>query len=92
MLRWVSTAPLDTPVVPPVYCRKAMSSWPSATGSRFSYLPLLSASVRPIDSGSEYSGTCFLTCRSAKFTSADFGKPSRSPTPVTITVSMPVAA
>ena len=24
-LRWVSIAPLATPVVPPVYCRKAMS-------------------------------------------------------------------
>ena len=26
MLRWVSIAPLETPVVPPVYCRKARSS------------------------------------------------------------------
>ncbi|MCY1534406.1 hypothetical protein D9M68_697760 [compost metagenome] len=26
MLRWVSTAPLERPVVPPVYCRNAMSS------------------------------------------------------------------
>jgi hypothetical protein len=25
-LRWLSIAPLETPVVPPVYCRKAMSS------------------------------------------------------------------
>ena len=25
MLPWVSMAPLETPVVPPVYCRKAMS-------------------------------------------------------------------
>ena len=28
MLRWVSIAPLATPVVPPVYCRNAMSSGP----------------------------------------------------------------
>ena len=35
-LRCVSTAPFDTPVVPPVYCRNAMSSWPSSTRSRFS--------------------------------------------------------
>ncbi len=28
MLRWVSMAALATPVVPPVYCRKAMSSGP----------------------------------------------------------------
>ena len=33
-LPWVSIAPLDTPVVPPVYCRKAMSSWPSGGGAR----------------------------------------------------------
>ena len=26
MLRWVSIAPFATPVVPPVYCRNAMSS------------------------------------------------------------------
>ncbi|MCY1218118.1 hypothetical protein D9M72_300530 [compost metagenome] len=26
MLRWVSTAPFDRPVVPPVYCRKAIES------------------------------------------------------------------
>ncbi len=31
MLRWVSIAPLATPVVPPVYCRKAMSSGPMST-------------------------------------------------------------
>ena len=91
MLRWVSTAPFDTPVVPPVYCRNAMSSWPSGTGSRFSNLPLLSASLKPIAPGSEYSGTCFLTWRSTKFTSGPFGNPSRSPMPVTITVSTPVS-
>ena len=32
MLRWVRTAPLDRPVVPPVYCRKAMSSMPWGVG------------------------------------------------------------
>ena len=32
MLRCVSIAPLATPVVPPVYCRKATSSGPTSTG------------------------------------------------------------
>ena len=27
ILPWVSMAPLATPVVPPVYCKNAMSSW-----------------------------------------------------------------
>ena len=92
MLRCVSTAPFDTPVVPPVYCRNAMSSCVSCTGARFSYRPLLIASANRIASGSEYSGTCLRTCRSTKFAIADFGKPSMSPAPVTITVSTSVAA
>ena len=90
-LRWVSIAPFDTPVVPPVYCRNAMSSWPSGTGTRFSNLPLPSASTKPTAPGSEYSGTCFFTWRSTKFASRPFGNPSRSPMPVTITVSTPVS-
>ncbi len=43
MFRCRSIAPLDTPVVPPVYCRKAMSSWPTAKG--FMVFPAPSAST-----------------------------------------------
>ncbi len=43
MLRWVSMAPLATPVVPPVYCRKAMSSWPICTGFSVALRPASSA-------------------------------------------------
>ena len=32
-LRFVRTRPFATPVVPPVYCRNAMSSWSSRTSS-----------------------------------------------------------
>ncbi len=42
-LRLVSIAPLATPVVPPVYCRKAMSSWSISTLGRLWRLPSLSA-------------------------------------------------
>ena len=43
-LRWVSMAPLATPVVPPVYCRKAMSSASMSTEGRAWRLPAASAS------------------------------------------------
>src|SRR5207248_1435188 len=44
MLRWSSVAPLETPVVPPVYCRKATSPGDS--------LGLLKDMPRPADSAS----------------------------------------
>ena len=44
MLAWVSIAPLATPVVPPVYWRKAMSSWPMATSGNACIWPSVSAS------------------------------------------------
>ncbi len=57
MLRCVSTAPLDRPVVPPVYCRNAIESSVLASARRV--LPALSAStcvngvtLRPSVSGS----------------------------------------
>ena len=45
MFRCVSTAPLDTPVVPPVYCRKATSSPDTSTGSSSSEAPFASSVV-----------------------------------------------
>ena len=35
MFRWVRTAALATPVVPPVYCRNAMSCGPTSTAASF---------------------------------------------------------
>ena len=43
-LRWVSIAPLATPVVPPVYCRKAMSSGPIETSGNSCLAPSASVS------------------------------------------------
>ncbi len=84
-LRWVSTAPLETPVVPPVYCRKAMSSPPTSTGSSASDAPRDSTAPKRTLSGNEYAGTIFFTRRITKLVIAPFGKPSMSPMPVTIT-------
>ena len=42
--------------------------------------------------GSEYAGTIFLTLRITKFVIAAFGKPSRSPMPVTMTLRTGVRA
>ena len=39
MLPWLKIAPLDRPVVPPVYCKKAVSSWPSLTGLKLNLAP-----------------------------------------------------
>ncbi|MCY1243965.1 hypothetical protein D9M72_570110 [compost metagenome] len=47
-LRLVSMAPLATPVVPPVYCRKATSSWSSSTFGRVWPLPSFSAWLKRI--------------------------------------------
>ena len=86
MFRCVSTAPLDTPVVPPVYCRKATSSPETSTGSSVSEAPFASTSLKRTAPGSAYAGTILRTLRITKFVIAAFGKPSMSPMPVTTTV------
>ncbi|MNZ92104.1 hypothetical protein D3C78_1111150 [compost metagenome] len=43
MLRWVRMAPLDRPVVPPVYCRKAMESSVAVLGASVRCAPRASA-------------------------------------------------
>ena len=43
-LRWVSIAPLATPVVPPVYCRKARSCGSIAISGSLCICPSVSAS------------------------------------------------
>ncbi len=57
MQRWVSTAPLDKPVVPPVYCKKAMESSVAWLGASVRRSPSASAflkltTLRPWDRGS----------------------------------------
>ena len=87
MFRWVSIAPLATPVVPPVYWRKAMSSLFTSTGAKRAERPRSSA-VRSVMAPSMcHAGTIFLTCLMTKLTSQRFGIGSRSPICVVITCS-----
>ena len=60
-LRCSSTAPLDTPVVPPVYCSSAMSSGCSCGAVNGALAPLASASLKRTAPGSSKGGTSFLT-------------------------------
>ena len=84
-LRWVSVAPFETPVVPPVYCRKATSSTLSSAGLNGMRSPWASASLKVTMFGSENSGTIFLTLRTTKLTSMPFTPPSISPMLATTT-------
>jgi len=67
MFRCRRIAPLDTPVVPPVYCKKAMSSKDKLGGVRCMLEPLCKAS--PNFSWARFQlGTAFLTFRTTKST------------------------
>ncbi len=87
MLRWVSIAPLATPVVPPVYCRNARSSGPISTFGNVPREPAASASLKRTAFGSENGGTSFLTYLTTTFVMNDFGKPRRSPSALVMTCS-----
>ena len=78
-LPWVSIAPFETPVVPPVYCRKAMSSSPIGGGARRCDLPAASASGKVTRPGRLNAGTIFFTRFTTKLAMTDLGKPSMSP-------------
>jgi hypothetical protein len=84
-LRCVSIAPFATPVVPPVYCRKAMSPCSMSTLGSDLPLPRASASLNRIAPSMRYSGIAFFTYFSMKLTMAPFGNDSMSPTPVVTT-------
>ncbi len=91
MLRWSSVAPLETPVVPPVYCRKATSP-----GDNFGLLkvrprPAESASLNDTAPGSDQAGTIFLTRRTTRLTITPL-MPSRSPMLATMTCFTAVLA
>ena len=79
MLRWVSVASCESPVVPAVYCRKAISSREDWTGWKLILRACDSASLNLTTFGSEYAGTIFFTLRTTKLTSAPFAPPSISP-------------
>ena len=92
MLPWLSMAPLATPVVPPVYCRKARSSGPSATSSSASARPVASAARKGTAPGSRHGGTAFFTCLSTALVSSRCSGGSRSPACVVTTLRKAVAA
>ena len=86
----VSMAALATPVVPPVYCRQARSSWVSATSSNGASRPARSASRRRMAPGIDQAGTMRLTRLTTKSTSRPLSGLSSSPMEVTSTRSMAV--
>ena len=62
-LRCSSTAPLLTPVVPPVYCNTATSSGPSVGRLSVALVPRAMASLKRTACGSLNAGTSFFTWR-----------------------------
>ena len=72
MLRCVSIAPLATPVVPPVYCRNAMSSGPIGTSSQRLPAAVLARHVREVDRAARCAtpAPCFFTCLTTRLTSS----------------------
>jgi hypothetical protein len=83
--RCVSVAPFDTPVVPPVYCRKATSRLVNSTCLNGILAPCASASLKRTMCAIEKSGTSFLTLRTTKSTIMPFAPPSSSPMLATTT-------
>jgi len=89
---WSSTAPLEMPVVPPVYCSTAMSSGRMSGFFNACPRPLATAALKRTAPGSEKAGTAFFTRRRTKSTIAPFGKPRSSPTLARITCLTGVSA
>ena len=86
MLRWVSIAPFGTPVVPPVYCRKASSS-DSISGSSVACAPpSLSARRNAHGLRQAPGGNRVADMAQDEIDDEPRGPPRRSPTPVTTTV------
>ena len=86
MFRWVSTAALETPVVPPVYCRKAMS--PGWTSGPLELQPE-TRRQRPLEghgAGDAPGRHLFADVAQREIHQRAAGLPSRSPIPVTITL------
>ena len=91
MLRCVSIAPLETPVVPPVYCRNAMSSRFTVDRLERRRRRRAPAPSRSVMAPSiRHAGTIFFTCLMTRLTIQRFGAGSRSPSWVVITCSIGV--
>ncbi len=86
MLPCVSIAPLETPVVPPVYWRKAMSSCVSGGSTGACRAPPERTLLKGVDPGRLHGGTIFLRCFTTQLTMSALGKPCRSPIWVVTTV------
>ena len=96
----VRTAPFDSPVVPPVYCKKAGSSRDCIDGLSEYLLPssiiaLNAINVRDLPAavilGILYSGTIRAKCRTAKVIQRPNQKPSISPIEAITTFSIGVS-
>ena len=86
IFRCVSIAPLDTPVVPPVYCKNAVSFIDISTPVKSIFTPSFKTSVNDIVPFILNFGTNFLTFLATKLIIFPL-KPRRSPTVVTTTLS-----
>ena len=84
---WRSTAPLGTPVVPPVYCRKAMSPAPTGASSRGCAAPCSIASSSATACAMCQGGTSRRRWRTTTCVTSSRIGGIRSPTPVTTTAS-----
>ncbi len=84
-------APLATPVVPPVYCRKARSARVSVGSSSDCARPAASTRLKPIAPSSRQGGTIFFTCLTTAFVRRRLTGGSRSPTCVVTTTRTRVA-
>ena len=78
-------APFETPVVPPVYCKKAMSSEKISCFLNLYPPPIDNAFLKETDEGKENLGTIFFIYLTTKLTKPPFTVPSISPISETIT-------
>ena len=83
MFLWSSMAPLEIPVVPPVYCKKATSPRPIMGLEKVRSLPNFKASLNRIH-GKSHGGTSFLILRATKLITSPL-MPRSSPRLLTIT-------
>ena len=85
-LRCSRTAPLLTPVVPPLYCSTAMSSGPSCGSAQASDRPRATASTKPTAPASSKGGTTRRMRRATWLASVPRSRPSMSPVAATTMV------
>ena len=86
MLPWVKHRALGHAGVPPVYCRKARSSWVSVTSSSDLRAAGGQRAVEVLRTGRPPCGTIFFTCLTTALVSRRLTVGSKSPTCVVSTV------